>query len=101
MFRRKPVPDLIRDGRRFADKNVRQCEGEKRMQVGPQKSLKVALTAMCCALALGGTAAESAAATRDWNANPAIIQLDTTEDVFAIGDAHGDPQRLAGALAGA
>lgn len=71
------------------------------MQAGPQKSLKVALTAMCCALALGGTAAESAAATRDWNANPAIIQLDTTEDVFAIGDAHGDPQRLAGALAGA
>ena len=24
MFRRKPVPDLIRDGRRFADKNMRQ-----------------------------------------------------------------------------
>ena len=33
--------------------------------------------------------------------NPAIVQLDTTEDVFAIGDPHGDPKRLAGALAGA
>jgi hypothetical protein len=25
MFRRKPVPDLIRDGHRFADKNMRQA----------------------------------------------------------------------------
>ena len=53
------------------------------------------------ALAICGSTAECAAASRDWNKNPAIIQVDTSEDVFAIGDSHGDPQRLAGALAGA
>ena len=43
----------------------------------------------------------SAATARDWKAYPAIIQLDTSEDIFAIGDAHGDWQRLAMVLAGA
>ena len=73
------------------------------MQTACHRSLNVALRAAGCALALYlcGYAADGAAASRDWTANPAIIQLDTTEDTFAIGDAHGDPQRLAGALAGA
>jgi hypothetical protein len=53
------------------------------------------------ALAVCGSAAECAAASRNWTTNPAIIQVDTTQDVFAIGDAHGDPQRLAGVLVGA
>ena len=38
---------------------------------------------------------------RDWGKHPAVVQLDTTEDVFAIGDAHGDPGRLAAVLAAA
>ena len=42
-----------------------------------------------------------AAGFRDWNAFPAIVQLDTTSDVFVIGDAHGDPDRLEGVLKGA
>jgi hypothetical protein len=73
------------------------------MQVGRDPSLRLALGALCCALALSVCAgvADSAAASRDWAKYPAIIQLDTTEDVFAIGDPHGDPKRLAGALAGA
>lgn len=73
------------------------------MQTGYHRSLNVALRAAGCALALCvcGHAADGAAASRDWTTNPAIIQLDTTEDIFAIGDAHGDLQRLAGALAGA
>src|SRR5690242_13525056 len=29
MFRRKPAPDLIRGGRRFADKNMRQSKNPK------------------------------------------------------------------------
>jgi hypothetical protein len=28
MFRRKPAPDLIRCGRRFADENMRKQKGE-------------------------------------------------------------------------
>ena len=56
-----------------------------------------------CALALSiwGGVAGSAAASRDWKAHPAVVELDTSADIFAIGDPHGDPQRLAGALAGA
>jgi hypothetical protein len=30
--------------------------------------------------------------------NPAVIQVDTTNDIFAVGDAHADPGRLAGVL---
>jgi Calcineurin-like phosphoesterase len=43
----------------------------------------------------------AAPAGRDWIKNPAIVQFDTPEDIFAIGDPHGDPERLAGALAAA
>uniref|UniRef100_Q01ZC2 Metallophosphoesterase n=1 Tax=Solibacter usitatus (strain Ellin6076) TaxID=234267 RepID=Q01ZC2_SOLUE len=31
---------------------------------------------------------------RDWAKNPAVVQIDTAEDVFAIGDVHGDCDRL-------
>ncbi len=41
------------------------------------------------------------AAPRDWQRNPAIVQLDTTEDIYAIGDAHSDYSRLRKALHGA
>ncbi|EXI84566.1 MAG: Calcineurin-like phosphoesterase [Candidatus Accumulibacter regalis] len=48
-------------------------------------------------------AAESSAvkASRDWLKHPAVVELDTTETVFAVGDPHGDPVRLAGVLAAA
>lgn len=73
------------------------------MQAERDTSSMHALRVLGCALALCVCAgvAESAAASRDWAKYPAIVQLDTTEDVFAIGDPHGDPKRLAGALAGA
>jgi hypothetical protein len=63
----------------------------------------LALRSVGCALALAVCAAATAcaAAGRDWKAFPAIIQLDTPADVFAIGDAHGDWQRLAKVLVGA
>ena len=31
---------------------------------------------------------------RDWSKYPAIVQIDTDEDIFAIGDVHGDYDRL-------
>jgi hypothetical protein len=61
----------------------------------------VAVFGCALALSIGGNAAQGVAATRDWNANPAVVEVDTSEDIFAIGDSHGDPDRLAGALAGA
>jgi len=45
--------------------------------------------------------AATAAATRDFAAHPAIVELDTKSDVYAIGDTHGDFKALTSALAGA
>jgi hypothetical protein len=73
------------------------------MPTGRHSSSTLALRSLGWALALSVCAGivDGAAASRDWTKNPAIVQLDTSEDVFAIGDPHGDPKRLAGALAGA
>jgi predicted MPP superfamily phosphohydrolase len=38
---------------------------------------------------------------RDWTQHPAVIQMDTAQDIFAIGDAHSDHDRLATLLAAA
>ena len=40
-------------------------------------------------------------AFRDWTAHPAVIELDTTEDVYVLGDVHADPQTAGSVLAGA
>ena len=53
------------------------------------------------ALFLSAGAGAGVAASRDWKAHPAVVEVDTSEDIFAIGDPHGDPQRLAAVLAGA
>lgn len=45
------------------------------------------------------TAAPGAA--RDWSQYPAIVQIDHADEIFAIGDAHSDFQRLARAMAAA
>jgi hypothetical protein len=38
-------------------------------------------------------------ARRDWSKYPAVVEIDTNEEVFAVGDAHADPDRLAAVLA--
>jgi len=53
------------------------------------------------AISIGAGAAPGVAASRDWKAHPAVVELDTSEDIFAIGDPHGDPDRLAAVLAAA
>jgi len=62
-----------------------------------RSSIGIMLTIIVCGSAANG----AAIATRDWTKNPAVVQLDTPEDIFAIGDPHGDPERLARALAAA
>jgi hypothetical protein len=37
--------------------------------------------------------------SRDWKKAPAIIELDTPEDIYAVGDVHGDYDRLVTLLA--
>lgn len=62
------------------------------------------LKVICIALVLafcGSLANGAPKAARDWTKHPAVIQVDTTEDVFAVGDAHADPDRLVGVLVAA
>ncbi|MGH9646700.1 MAG: metallophosphoesterase [Bryobacteraceae bacterium] len=51
--------------------------------------------------ALGQTATAQDKIKRDWAKYPAIVQIDTGEDIFAIGDVHGDYDRLVKLLAAA
>jgi hypothetical protein len=41
------------------------------------------------------------AVVRDWTKNPAVVQIDTAADLFAVGDAHSDYVHLVRALAAA
>jgi hypothetical protein len=47
----------------------------------------------CCFTAFAGPAVD-----RDWLRNPAVVQVDTSSDIFAIGDAHSDYSRLAAVM---
>ncbi|HYW73993.1 MAG TPA: metallophosphoesterase [Pyrinomonadaceae bacterium] len=38
-------------------------------------------------------------ARRDWSRYPAVVEIDTDQDVYAVGDSHADPDRLAAVLA--
>jgi hypothetical protein len=44
-------------------------------------------------------AKESPKATRDWTKHPVVVEVTTSEDIYAVGDAHADPDRLAAVLA--
>jgi hypothetical protein len=55
--------------------------------------LFVALFILASLLCTGGPAV-----VRDWTKNPAVVQIDTTADLFAVGDAHSDYIHLARAL---
>jgi hypothetical protein len=37
---------------------------------------------------------KAAPVARDWKAHPAVVEVDTTADVYALGDVHGDYDRL-------
>jgi hypothetical protein len=45
-------------------------------------------------LLLAGPSVAADKIARDWAKYPAIVQIDTSEDIFAIGDVHGDYDRL-------
>jgi hypothetical protein len=52
-------------------------------------------------LGVVGACVAATKATRDWTKHPAVVEVDTKEDVFAVGDAHADPGRLVGVLVAA
>ncbi|MBC8030655.1 MAG: metallophosphoesterase [Pyrinomonadaceae bacterium] len=47
----------------------------------------------------GGLANGNPKASRNWAKHPVVVQVDTTEDIYAVGDSHADPDRLAAVLA--
>lgn len=55
--------------------------------------LFIAFFALASLLSAGGPAV-----VRDWTANPVVTQIDTTSDIFAVGDAHSDYVHLVRAL---
>jgi len=58
--------------------------------------LLVALFTLASLLSAGGPAV-----VRDWTKNPVVVQIDTTADLFVVGDAHSDYVHLVRALDGA
>jgi len=56
------------------------------------------LTAICL---LTSTLIAADPHARDWKQFPAIVELDTTQNIYAIGDIHGDYDTLVDLLAGA
>jgi hypothetical protein len=58
----------------------------------------IALVLALCGVTLGAGKG-AVKAKRDWAKYPAVVEVDTNEDVFAISDAHADYTRLADVLA--
>jgi hypothetical protein len=54
-------------------------------------------TSVCLVLAFAGLAS---GAHRDWSAAPPIVEIDTPEEIYAIGDVHADYDRLVKLLVG-
>lgn len=52
-------------------------------------------------LVLSTSLAAWAGIARDWTANPAVVEIDTTAAVFVVGDVHGDYDRLVKSLSAA
>ena len=65
-----------------------------------KRTLLLQVIIITVVLASGGTVASGTPkANRDWSKHPAVVEVDTVENVYAIGDAHADPKRLAVVLA--
>jgi hypothetical protein len=58
------------------------------------------LGAVCLLLAAAVVACAQQKFQRDWATAPAVVQLDTDEDLYVVGDAHGDYDRLVAVLTG-
>lgn len=55
---------------------------------------RLAVAAFLLALLLPRAAGQDKQAVRDWKKYPAVVEVDTPEDIYAVGDAHGDYERL-------
>src|SRR2546430_2020843 len=68
------------------------------------KPLGLSVAVLACGLLLlptPRTKAQGPSGPRDWQKHPAIVEIDTTHDIYAVGDAHGDYERLIAVLVAA
>src|SRR5690348_4103964 len=64
------------------------------------RSLVLSFAALLlCGFAIIPVQASGEAVARDWSRYPAVLRLTTGEDIYAVGDVHGDYERLADLLA--
>ena len=63
--------------------------------------LAIGIATTCWAFGCPDRPSSAAAPTRDWKTSPAVVELSTTEDILALGDVHGDYERLVRLLAAA
>ncbi len=59
----------------------------------------ITLTIVCTACASVAHSADKA--SRDWTKSPAVVELQTPQDIYAVSDPHGDPVNLAAVLVAA
>lgn len=71
------------------------------MHIVPTKGVQSIIVLLIALFATACRAPAATPAVRDWSHNPAVVELDTQEDVYALGDIHGDYQTLTKLLEGA
>ncbi|HYV36706.1 MAG TPA: metallophosphoesterase [Gemmataceae bacterium] len=72
--------------------------------IAPHRLLRICVTALAClfvAFVTPPARAQDPSAKRDWQKQPAIVEIDTTHDIYAVGDPHGDYERLVALLVAA
>jgi Calcineurin-like phosphoesterase len=81
--------------------HMSRCSARPERRFGCDKLIAIAavcsLLTMLCGVPIA--AAPANRVERDWARCPSIVQLETHEDVFAVGDVHGDYKRLVKLLA--
>lgn len=60
----------------------------------PTRTLLLTLAALALLAPSSSSARASSAPSRDWDACPALVEVDTQRDIYVIGDVHGDYKRL-------
>jgi hypothetical protein len=53
-------------------------------------SCPLAICGFVAAFYAAPLAGQSTKVQRDWNKNPAVVQVDTDQDLFVVGDPHAD-----------
>jgi hypothetical protein len=80
---------------------VRRAAKPDRARPTYVKAVRGVMVVTTAFAACWGALQSASAVERDWQRDPVIVELDTSEDIFAVGDSHGDPKRLLAVLASA